>query len=40
MLREPPNQITNEKIWTKGGDIEIDDGEHNREQVVIYITEA
>ncbi len=40
VLREPPNEITHEKIWTRGGDIEIVDGEDNLEQVVIYITEA
>ena len=40
VLREPPNPITNEKIWTKGGDIEFIDTDDDLEQVVIYITEA
>ena len=40
VLREPPNAIVKDKIWTRGGDIEIVDGEGDLEQVVIYITEA
>lgn len=40
VLREPPNAIEKDKIWTRGGDIEIVDGEDELEQVVIYITEA
>ena len=35
-----PNPITNEKVWTKGGDIEFIDTDDDLEQVVIYITEA
>ncbi len=40
VLREPPNAMRNDKIWTRGGDVEVVDGEDNLEQVVIYITEA
>ena len=40
VLRQPPNPIVNKKIWTRGGDIEIVDGEDDLEQVVVYITEA
>lgn len=40
VLREPPHPIDNEKLWTRGGDIEIVDGEDELEQVVLYITEA
>ena len=40
VLREPPNTITNDKLWTRGGDVEIVDGNDNLEQVVIYITES
>lgn len=37
VLRQPPDAITNEKIWARGGDVDSDDG---LEQVVLYITEA
>jgi REP element-mobilizing transposase RayT len=42
VLRQPPEAITNEKVWTRGGDVEIidDDGDDGLEQVVLYITEA
>jgi len=40
VLRESPLPIENEKIWTKGGDIEIVDTEDDLEKVVLYITEA
>ena len=40
VLRSPPDAIEREKIWTRGGDIEIIDGEVNLEHVVQYITEA
>ena len=39
-LRRLPNPITNEKVWTKGGDIEFLDTDDDLEQVVLYITEA
>ena len=34
------NPVTNQKIWTKGGDIELIDSDDDLEKVVIYITEA
>ena len=40
VLRSPPAALEKEKIWTKGGDIEIVDGEDSLEQVVTYIMEA
>ncbi|MCE3018010.1 MAG: transposase [Pirellula sp.] len=39
-LRRMPNPITNEKVWTKGGDIEFIDGDDDLERVVLYVTEA
>ena len=40
VLRQEPNSIKNAKVWTRGGDVEIVDGEDSLEQVVLYITEA
>ncbi|MBS0206785.1 MAG: transposase [Planctomycetes bacterium] len=40
VLREPPHAIANDKIWTKGGDIQFVDTDDGLHQVVIYITEA
>ena len=40
VLRRGENPVTNEKVWTKGGDIEFIDTNDDLEQVVIYITEA
>ena len=40
VLRLEPDRIAEEHIWTKGGDVEIIDGENNLEQVVKYILEA
>ena len=40
VLRRCENPIQNEKVWTKGGDIQFVDTEHDLEQVVIYISEA
>ena len=40
VLREEPGAITNETVWTRGGDCEIVDGEENLERVVQYVTEA
>ncbi|MEL7265000.1 MAG: transposase [Planctomycetota bacterium] len=40
VLRQGENPIQNEKVWTKGGDIQFIDSDDDLEQVVIYITEA
>ena len=40
VLREPPTPVKNERVWTKGGDIEFVDTEDDLFQVVLYITEA
>ena len=40
VLREAPSTINQEKVWSRGGDIEIVDGESNFECVVQYVTEA
>ncbi len=40
VLRQGENPIQNEKVWTKGGDIQIIDKDEDVEQIVIYITEA
>jgi len=40
VLREVSDPITNEKVWTRGGDIEILDTDEELHQVVLYITEA
>lgn len=40
VLRQPPDPICNQKIWTRGGDVEIVDDEQGLEQVVLYIVEA
>ena len=40
VLRQPPEAITNEKVWTRGGDVEIVDDEEGLQQVVLYITAA
>jgi REP element-mobilizing transposase RayT len=40
VLRNPPHAISKNKIWTRGGDIELLDGEDDLEQVVIYIEQA
>ena len=40
VLRRCENPIQNEKVWTKGGDIEFIDTDDDLEQVVIYISEA
>jgi REP element-mobilizing transposase RayT len=40
VLRQAPDAITNDKVWTAGGDCEIIDGEDELERVVQYITEA
>ena len=40
VLRLPSATLDKKKIWTKGGDIEIVDGEDSLEQVAQYITEA
>ena len=40
VLRQGPDAIANEKVWTAGGDCEIVDGDEELERVVQYITEA
>lgn len=40
VLRQGENPIHNEKVWTKGGDIQFVDSDDDLEQVVIYILEA
>lgn len=40
VLRQPPDAITNEKVWTRGGDVQIVDSDDGLEQVVLYINEA
>ncbi|MEO1616482.1 MAG: transposase [Planctomycetota bacterium] len=40
VLRQGENPIQNEKVWTKGGEIQFIDTVEDLEQVVIYITEA
>ena len=40
VLRQSPEPITNEKVWTRGGDVEIIDGDDALEHVVLHITEA
>jgi hypothetical protein len=40
VLRQEPDPIANDKVWTRGGDCEIVDGEDELEDVVTYITEA
>ena len=40
VLRRGPDAITNDKVWTGGGDCEIIDGEDDLERVVAYIMEA
>lgn len=39
-LRRIPNPIRNEKVWTKGGDIQFIDTDDDLAHVVIYIVEA
>ena len=39
VLREDPDAITDEKIWTRGGDTEIIEGEYDLECVIEYILE-
>ena len=40
VLREEPEAITNQSVWTQGGDCEVVDGEENRHRVVEYVTEV
>ena len=40
VLRAPPGAIEQQKVWTRGGDSEIVDGEENLERVIQYVTEA
>lgn len=40
VLRQQPAPIGNEKVWTRGGDIQFIDDEDSLQQVILYITEA
>ena len=40
VLREAPDAMTNDKVWTQGGDCEIVNGDDNLQRVVQYILEA
>ena len=40
VLRENPDALRKDEIWTQGGDCEIIDGEEALERVILYITEA
>ena len=40
VLRGCENPITNEKVWTRGGDIQFIDSDDDLEQVVVYVLEA
>ncbi len=40
VLREEPGAITNETVWTQGGDCEVVDGEENLQRVIEYVTEV
>jgi hypothetical protein len=30
----------NQRIWTRGGDVEVVNGQESLEQVILYVTEA
>ena len=40
VLRRCEKPIQNQKVWSKGGDIEFVDADDDLEQVVIYVSEA
>jgi REP element-mobilizing transposase RayT len=40
VLRQNPEAMSNEKIWTRGGDCEIIDGDDSFSRVLRYIIEA
>ena len=40
VLRQGDDAVPNEKVWTRGGDCEVVDGEDNLDRVVQYIMEA
>ena len=40
VLRQSRNPIANDKVWTKGGDIQIIDTENDLEQVILYVCEG
>jgi REP element-mobilizing transposase RayT len=40
VLHQAPDAITNDKVWTRGGDCDIVDGEDELERAVEYILEA
>ena len=39
-LREMANPTTNMKIWTRGGDVEVVEGDEQLDQVVFYVNDA
>ncbi len=40
VLRNEPSTLKCDKVWTRGGDTEIIDGESALEQVMVYILEG
>jgi hypothetical protein len=40
VLRAIPKPIANEKVWTKGGDIEFIATDDDLERVIVYVNEA
>ena len=40
VLRELDEPVKNEKIWTRGGDVQLIDGESELESVIRYVSEA
>ena len=40
VLRQEPDAVTNENVWTRGGDCEVVDGEYHLARVVEYIMES
>ena len=40
VLRQNPDAIANDKVWTRGGDCEVVDGEDDLARVVEYILDA
>lgn len=40
VLRQEPDAVTNDKIWTRGGDCDIVDSDDELERVIVYINEA
>ncbi len=40
VLRQPPEALNREKVWTRGGDCSNVDNEDDLEKIVLYVTEA